>query len=90
VVFETHGWGHVAAQLGTLAAAGKWNDMPGLITDEIMDTLAITGSWAELPGKVLQRYEGGLLDRVSYYFPFIPGENDIGWKATIAGFKPQG
>jgi hypothetical protein len=35
---------------------------------------------------VLEKYHG-LLDRVSYYFPFVPGENDAGWRATIVGFK---
>jgi len=89
VVFETHGWGAVASRLSALASAGKWNEMPALITDEIMDTLAISDRWGQIPAKVLQRYGGGLLDRVSYYFPFLPGENDAGWKATIAGFKPQ-
>jgi hypothetical protein len=29
----------------------------------------------------------GLLDRVSYYFPIVPGENETGWRATVAGFK---
>jgi hypothetical protein len=27
------------------------------------------------------------LDRVGYYFPFVPGQNDDGWRATIRGFK---
>ncbi len=87
VVLETHGWANVSERLSRLAATGKWNEMPGLITDEIMDTLAITGRWAEIPKQVLARYEGGLLDRVSYYFPFTVGENDAGWRATVAGFK---
>jgi hypothetical protein len=26
------------------------------------------------------------LDRVSYYFPFVPGQNDEGWRATVLGF----
>jgi hypothetical protein len=36
--------------------------------------------------QVLEKYSG-LLDRVSYYFPFLPGQNDDGWRATISGFK---
>jgi hypothetical protein len=60
--------------------------MPHLITDEMVDTFALRGSWDELPRKVLEKYSG-LLDRVSYYFPFVPGQNDDGWRATISGFK---
>jgi len=87
VVFETHGWEDVAADLSRLAARGCWEEMPGLISDEVMDTLAIAGRWSEIPKKILTRYEDGLLDRVSYYFPFTPGENDAGWSASIVGFK---
>lgn len=86
-VFEIHGWGDVADQLRALAARGRWNDMPSLITDEILETFALRGTWAELPGKVQEKY-GGLMDRVSYYFPFVPGQSEDGWRATIAGFKP--
>lgn len=85
-VFDIHGWGDVAEHLSALAARGKWKEMPGLITDEMMGTFALRGSWAELPSLVQKNY-AGLLDRVSYYFPFVPGENDDGWRATIAGFK---
>jgi len=30
-----------------------------------------------------------LLDRVSYYFPVVPGENEEGWRSTVAGFKSE-
>ena len=59
--------------------------MPLLISDAMLDAFALRGSWSELPAKVLEKYYG-LLDRVSYYFP-VPGENEEGWRATVAGFK---
>jgi probable F420-dependent oxidoreductase len=85
-VFELHGWGAAADQLRQLAARGKWQGMPHLITDEMVDTFALRGRWEELPRQVLEKYSG-LLDRVSYYFPLVPGQNDEGWRATISGFK---
>jgi alkanesulfonate monooxygenase SsuD/methylene tetrahydromethanopterin reductase-like flavin-dependent oxidoreductase (luciferase family) len=88
-VFEQHGWGAVADRLRELAARGKWHEMPHLITDEMVDTFALRGRWDELPRQVLEKYHG-LLDRVSYYFPFVPGQNDEGWRATISGFKSPG
>jgi hypothetical protein len=57
-----------------------------LITDEMIETFALRGRWEELPRQVLKKYSG-LLDRVSYYFPLVPGQNDEGWRATISGFK---
>jgi len=76
----------VADQLKALAAHGKWQEMPALITDEMIESFALRGTWAELPGKVLSKYDG-LLDRVSYYFPLVPGQDEAGWRATVAGFK---
>jgi len=85
-VFELEGWGDVADQLKAMATGGRWNDMPSLITDKMLERLALRGTWAELPEKVLRKYDG-LLDRVSYYFPIVPGENEENWRATAAGFK---
>lgn len=85
-VFDLEGWGAIADQLRILAARGAWGEMPALINDEILDRLALRGSWSELPGKALQKYSG-LLDRLNYYFPIVPEENEEGWRATLAGFK---
>ncbi len=87
VVMDIEGWGDTAEQLSFLATRGRWDEMPALITDEMMDTFVIYGTWAEIPAKIKTKYAGALLDRVSYYFPFTPGENNPGWQATIAGFK---
>ena len=86
-VFDLEGWGEVADRLKGLAARGQWNEMPNLIDEEMLGRFAVRGSWAELPDKVLNKYDG-LLDRVSYYFPLVPGENESKWRATVAGFKP--
>lgn len=85
-VFEIEGWGAIADKLNRMAARHQWDEMPALITDDMLDAFALRGSWAELPRKVLEKY-GGLLDRVSYYFSIEPGENEDGWKATVAAFK---
>jgi probable F420-dependent oxidoreductase len=85
-VFDLEGWGDVADRLKSFAARGLWKEMPSLITDEMLERLALRGSWSELPAKVSKKY-AGLLDRVSYYFPLVPGENEDHWRATVAGFK---
>jgi probable F420-dependent oxidoreductase len=85
-VFELEGWSGVADQLKALAARGQWSAMPLLIDDEMLDRFALRGRWADLPALLRQKYSG-LLDRVSYYFPLVPGENEAGWRATSAGVK---
>ncbi len=86
VVFETHGWANVAERLSRHAARGRWDELPGLITDEILDAFAVRGAWAALPALLNHKYDG-LLDRLSYYFPFQPGENEAGWQASLEGFR---
>ncbi len=85
-VFELEGWGGVADKLKAMAARGRWKEMPSLITDDMLDAFALRASWAELPKKVLQKY-ADLLDRVSFYLPVVPGENEARWRATVAGLK---
>jgi probable F420-dependent oxidoreductase len=87
VVMDIHNWGDTAEQLSFLASRGRWEEMPELITAEMLDTFVVHGTWAELPGKIKAKYAGGLLDRVSYYFPFEPGKDEAGWQASIAGFS---
>jgi probable F420-dependent oxidoreductase len=86
VVLEMHGWVDVGKQLSVLARQGAWDEMPKLLTDEMVDTFAISGKWSELPQIAKARYEG-ILDRLNFYLPYKPGADDAGWAAAIAGFQ---
>jgi probable F420-dependent oxidoreductase len=86
VVLALHGWEELAQKLSRMARRGEWAQMPRLLTDEVMETCVVTGKWAELPALIKAKY-GNLLDRISYYLPFSPGESDPGWQATIDGFN---
>ena len=85
-VMELHGWGDTRWQLSRLAAKRRWAEMPDLIKDEMLDEFALSGTWDELPGLIMARY-AGLLDRVMYYLPFVPGEIDDRWRGVIRAFK---
>jgi probable F420-dependent oxidoreductase len=85
-VFDLEGWGDVADRLKAMAARGRWDEMPSLITEEMLARLTLRGTWAELPAMVQKKY-AGLLDRVSYYFPVVPGQDEEKWRATATGFR---
>ncbi len=85
-VFETHGWGEVADRLALLARSQQWREMPGLITDEMLATFAVVAAPDELGAALRERYSG-VLDRVSLYLPFIPGERDEFWRATARAIR---
>ncbi|HTP11921.1 MAG TPA: TIGR03617 family F420-dependent LLM class oxidoreductase [Anaerolineae bacterium] len=81
-VLELHGWGTVGEELGSLAARGKWDEMPKLITDEMLETFVIIGSWDDIAAKLHAKYDG-LLDRVGLYRPFAPSMEDERWKLLV-------
>ena len=60
-------------RMNELTKAGKWETMWQEVPDEIMHEIAVVAPPDELPYKVRERYDG-LLDRVGYYFPFVPGD----------------
>lgn len=84
-VLEVHGWGEVGEKLSALAARGKWNEMPGLISDEMLDEVAVIALAEELPARIKTRY-AGLLDRITFYAPFDSKESHK-WKSIVSAFK---
>ena len=83
-VLELHGWGEAGERLSHLASRKQWQDMPREISDEMLAEFAVVGTPSELPAKLHTKY-AGLVDRVTLYLPFVPGENDERWKALVAG-----
>ncbi len=81
-VLEAHGWEEVGERLGKLARDKRWDDMPGLVTDEMLDAFAVQAALDAVGDALKERYEG-LLDRVSLYAPFVPGQQDDFWRAAI-------
>jgi len=74
-VMELHGWGDLADRLNTLSREGRWFEMGELISDEMLHEFAVIAPADELAHAVKARYEG-LLDRVGYYFAFVPEERE--------------
>jgi probable F420-dependent oxidoreductase len=81
-VLEAHGWEDVGIKVGELARDKKWDEMPKLITDEMLRTFAVEAAPKEIGPVLRERYEG-LTGRVALYVPFVPGELDDFWRATI-------
>jgi hypothetical protein len=85
-VLAEHGWGEIGDALGRLAVRQRWDEMPALITDEMVATFAVTGNWSEIGRLVYRRYQG-LLDRITFYLPFVPGERDEAWSRALEGLR---
>ena len=64
VVLDAHGWGELQPELNALSKRGKWAEMAGLVSDEMLETLAICCPQEQIAARVRARY-GALADRVS-------------------------
>ncbi len=51
-VLEFHGWQDVGAKLHELSVAGKWRELPGLISDEMLEEWAIVATYDELADRI--------------------------------------
>jgi probable F420-dependent oxidoreductase len=78
-VMTLHGWQQEAESLSVLASRAKWGEMPGLVSDEMLDVFATCTTQDDLPSALLNRYKG-LADRITLYIPFVPGERDSFWR----------
>ncbi len=56
LAFESEGYGAAARALQTLARARRWEEMPGQVSDEMLDTYAVIGTYGEIAGKLRARY----------------------------------
>ncbi len=82
-VLAQHGWTEAGAMLSSLAAHGRWAEMPALVTDEMLETFAVLTDESDLAAAIHKRYNG-IADRITLYMPFVPGERDGFWKALAS------
>jgi hypothetical protein len=66
-VLTHHGWDAVGEALSGLARAGRFDDLPALVTKEMLEAFVTRAStYAELGKRLKERY-AGVLDRVGLY-----------------------
>jgi alkanesulfonate monooxygenase SsuD/methylene tetrahydromethanopterin reductase-like flavin-dependent oxidoreductase (luciferase family) len=69
-----------------MAREKKWREMPALVTDEMLATFAVEAAPDELGAALRERYTG-LIDRVTLYVPFVPGERDTFWQTVVESVR---
>ena len=85
-VLEVHGWEEVGEKLGKLARDKKWDEMPDLITDEMLGAFAVEAAPDQVGGILKERYEG-LIDRVALYEAFVPDERYDFWRKVVGSAR---
>ncbi len=88
-VLQLHGWEEVGEKLSSLAARGHWQEMPALITDNMLLEFCTQASSADELTAALKKKYHGIADRITLYIPFRAGENISFWKVLSNGFAVQ-
>ncbi len=67
-VLDAHGWGDLQPELNAMSKQGRWQEMAGLIDDEMLHTIAACGTPAEIAAHIRDRVDG-VSDRICLYQP---------------------
>ena len=67
-ILALHGLEEIGAKLHAMSVAGRWNDMPAEITDDVVRIFAACGTYDEIAAAIETRY-GGLADAIELNFP---------------------
>jgi len=74
-VFEVHGWGDVSLQLHEMSTQGRWSEMGGLITEEMLEEFAIVSPYDGLIEKIKARWSG-IVTRTGLAIPICKPEDE--------------
>jgi probable F420-dependent oxidoreductase len=87
-VMDMHGWHDLYERLNQMSREGRWYEMGELISDDMLHQFAVVAPIDEIAHAVKERYDG-LLDRIGYYFPFVPNdaEKDHLWRSAAEVFS---
>lgn len=67
-ILSLHGLEDLGLKLHRLTVEGRWNEMPGEVSDDVVRLFAACGTYREITGAVEARF-GGLADAVDFGFP---------------------
>lgn len=70
-VLDVHGWGELQPELNAMSKQGRWTEMAGLISDEVLHTIAACGTPAQIAAAIRGRLTAadGMADTVCLYQP---------------------
>jgi probable F420-dependent oxidoreductase len=85
-VFESEGYREVARTLQGHARAQRWDEMPGLVSDEMLDAYAVIGTYDEIAAKLRARY-GHLATSLEFAIPPSEAGDDAMCRELIDGLR---
>lgn len=87
---EFQGYPGVGKQLSALMREGRLEEMPALISDELLSTIAVSQADGDLAIQIRDRYSGGLVQRVMFYNPVPADADEESMRAFVARARGEG
>ena len=75
-VLDSIGVGELQPELNAMSKQGRWVEMGGLITDDIMQSFAVSGEPETIAEQIQSRY-GDIVDRTSAAYAQLPKDDRI-------------
>jgi probable F420-dependent oxidoreductase len=66
-VLDHHGWGDIGEELSKLARAGRFDALPAVVTEPLLEAFVTRAPTYAVLGRRLRERYGGVLDRVGLY-----------------------
>ena len=86
VAFRTLGWEDTAEQASVLSRAQRWEELPGLVHDEMLHTVATVGTYDEIAGKLNERF-ADRVDRLEFSVPVNGPADAEAFRAILAELR---
>lgn len=88
-VLDVHGWGDLQPELHRLSKEARWDEMGGLLDDDMLDAFAVVAPPEELGSRLSARF-GGVADRVAADFRHSGGIEAAPSAAAVSGWRGPG
>ncbi|MEZ5236603.1 MAG: TIGR03617 family F420-dependent LLM class oxidoreductase [Acidimicrobiales bacterium] len=84
--FAVHGWESIAERASVLSRAQRWEELPGLVDDELLHTIATVGTYDEIAGKLNERY-AGRVHRIEFSIPVNSEQDAEAFRSILAQLR---
>ncbi|MEX2237372.1 MAG: TIGR03617 family F420-dependent LLM class oxidoreductase [Dehalococcoidia bacterium] len=85
-VMDAHGWGDITTQLNSMSIQGKWDEMPKLISDDMVEEFAAVGTYDNIVAQIEKKF-GGEVDTIAIGFPPRDPDEEARAKELIAAIQ---
>ena len=87
---EFHGETEAAKRLSTLMREGRFDEMPDLVSDNLLCAVAISEADGDLAKSLHARYAGDLVHRVALYEGVAPDADERRWRTLVESVRGEG